>query len=62
MDKASQERFYKIVKKELKELNKEDIAFLKARRSYLIDRELAKFKSILEDKKIEKIKKTEKNK
>jgi len=51
MDKASVNRLYSITKKELRELTKEDISFLRARRSYLIDREVTKFASVLEDKK-----------
>ena len=47
MDERSKERFDEIVEKTPEELSKEDIGFLRARRSYLKKAQVEEFKSIL---------------
>jgi hypothetical protein len=58
MEKEALEILKKITSKEVYELNSFEIAFLKARRSYLTKEEKEKFAEVLEDKKKEnKVKK-----
>ena len=47
MDLKSQEILESILKKEPRELNEEEIAFLKARRSYVKESQLAEYESVL---------------
>lgn len=47
MDLRSQEILEAILKKEPRELNEEEIAFLKARRSYVKESQLAEYESVL---------------
>ena len=64
MDELSQKKFDEIIKKEPHELNRNNIAFLRARRSYLSGELKDKFNSVLGEKKEKKeeIKKTKKSK
>ena len=54
MDQKSQEYFDKILKKDPETLNKDEIAFLRARRSYLKKSQLEEYASVLETKPAEK--------
>ena len=47
MDLRSQEILEAILKKEPRELNEEEIAFLKARRTYVRESQLAEYESVL---------------
>lgn len=47
MDLRSQEILESILKKEPRELNEEEIAFLKARRTYVKESQLAEYESVL---------------
>lgn len=47
MDLRSQEILEAILKKEPRELNEEEIAFLKARRTYVKESQLAEYESVL---------------
>lgn len=51
MDQRSQELFDKILTKDPEALNSDEIAFLRARRSYLKKTQLDEYNSILEPKK-----------
>ncbi len=51
MDPHSQARFEKLVKVRVSSLKKEDIAFIRARRSYLSEAQAVAFASILEEEK-----------
>jgi len=51
MNPEAQEYLNKIIAKELPELTKDNISFLRARRDYLTEEQKEKFSEVLEDKK-----------